>query len=437
MSQSESITSNREFLDSYIKTGPGSLAGAMLRHYWHPVCLSDDLKDVPYAVRMLGEDLVAFRGLDGKTGLIGAYCPHRGAALEYAHVCKAGLQCSYHGWVLTPNGRCADMPLEPATSTIKDEIRQAWYPTKEWGGVVWCYMGAEKENPPPLPKIDLLARTDGEISLSRGDIREYSYLNFLENFVDVGHAYILHMLLPPDIPPEVAPFNNDKVDAEFRNATFKVVETPFGLKSVIVHNTSNPDFKFMNTWSLALPTFYRFSGLSGGAGLPPDFTDDRLEGGGFLRIIDDGHFEMFRYSLRRPGNYWQKFRKRGANNGSLSGRVAVREYDKRKYAGFEGLPREEDLVMQESQGVQRRPEFLVSSDAGVAMLRRLYRNSMQAVANGGRPKPVVTNEDGIIELDTFKGTVRTADAKIGPENMPSSERGRGLIRDGEGRLVFD
>ena len=93
--------------------------------------------------------------------------------------------------------------------------------------------------------------------------------------------------------------------------------------------------------------------------------------------------------------------------------------------------------MQESQGVARKQEFLVSSDAGVAPLRRIYRTSMQAVANGRPPKQVVTNSDGIIEVDTFKGLVRASDIKIGPENMPSSEDGRGLIRDHDGRLVFN
>jgi len=255
--------------------------------------------------------------------------------------------------------------------------------------------------------------------------------------MDIGHAFVLHMLLPPEVPPEVAPYNNDTVDYDFRNAIWKVIETHFGLKSIMVQNTADPEFKHMGTWSLALPTFYRFSGLgAGAAGLPPDFTDDRLEGAGMLRIIDDGNFELFRFSLTREGNYCGRLRKPGTQTGSLSGHLKVPDYDKRKYAGYEGVARMEDLVVQESQGVRRRDEFLVSSDVGVTLLRRLYRTSTRAVAEGGKPKRVVTDENGIIQVDTFKGKVRTVDAKIGPENMPSSENGRGLIRDRDGRLVF-
>ena len=111
--------SYREFLREFPKTGPGTRGGAMLRRYWHPVCLSTDLKDIPYAVRMLGEDLVAYRGADGAVGLLGVKCAHRCASLEYAHIRDNGLQCSYHGWTYDTRGRCVDMPLEPIDSTVK------------------------------------------------------------------------------------------------------------------------------------------------------------------------------------------------------------------------------------------------------------------------------------------------------------------------------
>ncbi len=189
-----------EFLQEFPKTGPGTRAGEMLRRYWHPVCLSSDLKDIPYAVRMLGEDLVAFRGADGVVGLVGKQCPHRCTSLEYAQIRDNGLQCSYHGWTFDQRGRCVEMPLEPADSKAKDRIQHIWYPVEEWGGAVWTYMGPDKHNPPPLPKIDILARTDGEVVLERGDFRNYNYLNFLENFADMGHVYVLHMLVPGDHP---------------------------------------------------------------------------------------------------------------------------------------------------------------------------------------------------------------------------------------------
>lgn len=429
------------FLREYPLTGPGTQAGLVLRHYWHPVCLSKDLVDLPYGVRMLGEDLVAFRAPDGSVGLVGARCPHRGTSLEYGQVRENGLQCSYHGWKFDQRGRCLDMPLEPPESTIKCQIRHLWYPTEEFGGIVWCYMGPDKESPPPLPKIDILARNDGELIVERGDFRDYNYLNFMENFADVGHAFVLHLLQPMIVPDELKPYTDTTVDYEWRNSECHFIETHFGLKSVLVHNTSDPEIKFVNTWSLGLPYYFRFGGIV--AGLPPDFTDDRREAGGMLRIIDDTHFEIFRYTLIRPGNFRGTFfpRRDDVSRGlaeGVIGTVEKREYDFRKYPAWEGRPPVEDLVIQECQGAipNREAENLATSDAGVALLRRIYRRSMRAVAKGDKPKELKTNANGILEVDTFKGFVRKTDLKIGPENMPSSQGDQGLIRDDAGELVF-
>jgi phenylpropionate dioxygenase-like ring-hydroxylating dioxygenase large terminal subunit len=441
MNEISAKTSYLQFLREYPTTTPGTKGGEMLRQYWHPVCLSKDLKDLPYGVRMLGEDLVAFRANDGRPALLNRRCPHRCASLEYGQVKAAGLMCSYHGWTFDGRGNCVDMPLEPVDTPLKKNIHQTWYPTAEWGGVVWCYMGADKETPPPLPKIDILARTDGEIILERGDIRSYSYLNFLENFVDMPHVYVLHMLEPRFVPEEIEPYCDTSVDTNFRNSIHRSFETHFGIKSVIVSNTADPDVKFVNSWCVVLPTFYRFGGIT--AGLPPDFTNDRRESGGMLRIIDDTHFEMFRYTLVRPGNMRATFypraneSSRGLDTG-MRGTVELKDYDFRKYPAWQGRPPVEDLVIQETQGAipPHELEHLASSDIGVALLRRIWRRSMEDVAQRKRAKAVETNADGLVEIDTYKGFAKLSELKIGPENMPDSRDGRGLIRDREGKLVF-
>jgi phenylpropionate dioxygenase-like ring-hydroxylating dioxygenase large terminal subunit len=189
-------------------TGPGTKGGEMLRRYWHPVCLSANLKDVSIAARMLCEDLVVFRDGKGRPGLLGIRCSHRLASLEYGQVREDGLMCSYHGWRYDSQGRCIDQPLEPCDSDLKSKIRHLWYPVEEWEGVVWTYMGPEKENPPPLQKIDVLARTDGEAKLVDGDIWNYNYLNWMENFADMGYSVILHHQVLRDLPEELKPFND-------------------------------------------------------------------------------------------------------------------------------------------------------------------------------------------------------------------------------------
>ena len=434
--------SNVEFLTELSRTGKGTLAGEVLRRHWHPLCLSKDLRDLPYPVRMLGEDLVAFRLPDGSTGLVARVCPHRCASLEYAQVRPHGLMCSYHGWAFDTRGRCTDMPLEPLNSPLLAQAKVDWYRTEEWGGIVWCYMGPDKDDPPPLPKLDILARTDGELVLDRGDMRSYSYLNFMENFVDMGHVYVMHMLEPGRVPPELAPYVDMSVETDWRRVQHHVIETAFGMKCVVVADTADPGTKFVNTWSTVWPAIYRFGGMT--AGLPPDFSADRRESGGMLRIIDDTHFEMFRYQLIRPGNFRGTFfdtpsdTSRGVAGRSMRGTREIKDYDTRQYKGWEGNPPVEDYVLQESQGAiaPREREFLGSSDIGVVLYRRMWRQAMEAVARGETPKLPARDARGVVVTDTYKGPIPSAELKLGPANLPTSEDGRGLIRKPDGELAF-
>jgi len=431
--EAEVAAGYQKFLDELPRTGPGTKAGEMLRRYWHPVCLSEKLKDIPMAVRMLSEDLVLFRDGQGRPGLLGLRCPHRLASLEYGQVREDGLMCSYHGWKFDAQGRCIDQPLEPRDSVLKNQIRHLWYPVQEWAGVIWTYMGPDKESPPPLIKIDVLARTDGVVKLTDGDYRNYNYLNWMENFADMGHATVLHGLAIRDVPEALKPYN----DYTIKNWTplpLEHVETDFGMKTVSVLDTGDPEVKFVNVWSLAMPIHWRFSGIR--SGFPPDFTDERQEGGGMIRIIDDTHFELIRYNLIRKGNFPGPFI--FGLPPDLKGTVEKKPYDQRKYAAWEGFPALEDLVLQESQGEipDRKLEHLATSDRGVILMRRIWHKAMEDVAAGRDPKGVDRNRTGMLEVDTFHGHIKASELKIGPENLPSSMNGGGLIRDQNGNLVF-
>ncbi len=95
------------------RVGSGTPCGELMRRYWQPVCLSEDLKDLPKAVKILGEDLVAFRDGAGRAGLFFFRCSHRGTSLEYGRVEERGLRCCYHGWLYDVEGNVLEMPLEP------------------------------------------------------------------------------------------------------------------------------------------------------------------------------------------------------------------------------------------------------------------------------------------------------------------------------------
>src|SRR5579862_5979288 len=89
--------------------GAGSPMGTALRRYWHPALLSRELPEpdgAPIRVRLLGEDLIAFRGSDGKVGLVDAFCPHRRAPMLFGRNEECGLRCVYHGWKFDASGAC-------------------------------------------------------------------------------------------------------------------------------------------------------------------------------------------------------------------------------------------------------------------------------------------------------------------------------------------
>jgi hypothetical protein len=161
-------------------------------------------------------------------------------------------------------------------------------------------MGPKKENAPPLAKIDVLARSDGKARIVDGDVRNYNYLNWMENFADMGHAVILHGLLVRELPEELKPFSDHSVK-NWTPLPLEHVETEYGMKTVSVLDTGDPNVKFVNTWSVAMPIHWRFSGVR--SGFPPDFTDERQEGGGMIRIIDDNPFRIVSLQPVSPGQF--------------------------------------------------------------------------------------------------------------------------------------
>ena len=144
--------------DLLCRIGPGTPMGNLMRHYWLPALMTGELPAPdcpPVRVRLLGENLVAFRATSGRVGLVRNSCPHRGASLFYGRNEEEGLRCVYHGWKFDPAGACVDMPSEPAESNFKGKVRAIAYPCVERNGVIWAYMGPRTSaEVPPLPQIE-------------------------------------------------------------------------------------------------------------------------------------------------------------------------------------------------------------------------------------------------------------------------------------------
>src|SRR5262245_61141020 len=133
------------------RTGPGTPCGALMRRYWQPAALAEELPPGgdPLPIRLLGEDLVLFRDEQGRVGLLGAHCAHRGADLSYGRLENGGLRCLYHGWLYDVSGQCLEQPGEPAGSTFCQRVRQKAYPVHEAGELILAYLGPGE--PPCVP----------------------------------------------------------------------------------------------------------------------------------------------------------------------------------------------------------------------------------------------------------------------------------------------
>src|SRR5690349_2720571 len=148
---------NKEENELVTRVGPGTPMGEVLRRYWMPFLLVEDLPEAdcaPRRVRLLGEDLVAFRDSEGRVGLLDELCPHRLASLFLGRNEENGLRCVYHGWKFDTAGACVDMPNEPPESDFKERLTVKAYPTYEVGGMIWIYMGPpdkQPERPPEMP----------------------------------------------------------------------------------------------------------------------------------------------------------------------------------------------------------------------------------------------------------------------------------------------
>ena len=171
------------------RVGPGTPCGEYLRRFWQPVAISSELGALPLKVRMLGEDLLLIRTQTGEVGLLGRHCCHRGTSLEYGIITDEGISCCYHGWHFSIDGTILDTPNDPG-SRIRHRLRQTAYPTREYKGVIFAYLGPP-EAVPAFPRFDTCE--DPETELVPFSIHyPCNWLQCLENTQDPVHSVFLH-----------------------------------------------------------------------------------------------------------------------------------------------------------------------------------------------------------------------------------------------------
>ncbi len=234
----------KELNELLTRTGPGTPMGELMRRYWLPALLSEEIPapdSPPVQVRLLGEELVAFRDSAGRIGLLAEHCLHRGTSLFYGRNEECGLRCIYHGWKYDVEGRVVDTPAEPAGSTFKDRLRHVAYPTHEVAGIVFAYLGPGA--PPLFPSYCWTTLPPEQTYVTKG-LLECNYLQGLEGECDSAHLGFLHQQFTPD--GYTALYAQDTAPA------YEVEETDFGLRLIALRR-ANDGRTYVRVSSFVMP----------------------------------------------------------------------------------------------------------------------------------------------------------------------------------------
>ncbi|MBI2207717.1 MAG: Rieske 2Fe-2S domain-containing protein [Candidatus Rokubacteria bacterium] len=384
---------SREDNELLTRVGPGAAMGATMRRYWTPALLARELPEpdgAPVRVRLLGEDLIAFRDTRGRVGLLDEYCPHRRASLFFGRNEECGLRCVYHGWKYDVDGRCVDMMNEPEEHQFTDKIRITSYPTVERGGLVWAYLGPA-ELAPPLPNFAWTAMPATHVNVSKV-IQESNWLQGLEGGIDTSHAPILHRLLTtestrPGFKP-TNPFVRGK-------APRLVVDlTDYGYQYAGIRPLDETSLH-IRTYHFILP-FHQIRPSQNERGL-------RLVAGHIWVPIDDDTTMVYNWEYstgealtdedrleRRLGNGPLEVDQttfRGKRNRANDYLIDRRVQKTESFTGIDGI-NTQDRAIQESMGpiVDRSHEHLGPADKAVIQARRLLLDAVKSVASGGTPR---------------------------------------------------
>ena len=377
------------------RVSPGTPMGALMRRYWQPACLSSELPEndgAPLRVRLLGEDLIAFRDTEGKVGLVDAYCPHRRAPLFFGRNEECGIRCVYHGWKFDRNGDCVDMPSEPAGTTLQAKVKLLAYPAIEKGGVVWTYMGP-KDLAPPEPDYEWTRAAEKHRFVSK-TFENCNFLQGLEGGLDTAHSSFAHNNHMGD---------NSVLRQKDRSPRIDVERTDYGYYYVSTRNMG-AEGSYVRVYQYLLPAQQMRANTMGWFGGKNETP--RLDGHIWVPIDDERTFvynwicaydetialdpewlEKRETSMGRgpadliPGTF--RLKKNQSNDYELDRAMQKT----RNYTGIAGI-NTQDFALQEGMGpiCDRSKEFLGTSDKAVVAMRRLLLEALDTNGKGGDPR---------------------------------------------------
>ncbi|HEY3118128.1 MAG TPA: Rieske 2Fe-2S domain-containing protein, partial [Chloroflexota bacterium] len=272
------------------QTGPDTPCGELMRRYWQPVALSEELPEegAPLPLRILGEDLVLFRDDQGRPGLLGLHCSHRGADLSYGRLEDGGLRCIYHGWLYDVQGRCLEQPGEPAGSTFNEKIKHVAYPCVERAETIFAYLGPGE--PPEFPSYEFLSVPLENLDATKR-FHDCNYLQANEGNIDLSHLSFLHYMSWGRGSGEELSHRGPRPGLDVAEAEV----TAYGVRSCKIQHGWDPD-KEIRVTEYVLPNFVAF---------PMGTVRDEAERPGYAVNwhvpIDETHHWKFTFNFSRRG----------------------------------------------------------------------------------------------------------------------------------------
>jgi phenylpropionate dioxygenase-like ring-hydroxylating dioxygenase large terminal subunit len=354
-------------------TAPGTPCGEYLRRYWHPVALSEEVKDLPVRIKIMHQDLVVFRDKRNRVGLLELHCAHRGASLEYGLICETGIRCCYHGWQFDIDGSILEMPTEFGENSYKNELYQGAFPTREYAGFIWGYLGPPEKRP-PFPRFDILETEDfdHEDSVTK-TIWPCNWLQIRDNFMDPLHAIVLHT-----ISPEGTGFT--KAARVFGEIDF--VETPIGM--VYLNARRMKENIWVRMAENIFPNMGSF-GLNGEDG-SREHPFNGPEATVWSVPMDDTHTINFR--MRHFRSWIPK--------SEQPPKISFGQQANRTYEETQRLPGDYEAQVSQRPIAIHALEHPIKSDRGIMIMRKRLREWINVAKRGEDPPLTTELKDGEI-----------------------------------------
>ena len=393
---------------------PGTPCGEYLRRFWQPVCMSEQLTDLPLALRIMGEELVAFRDLSGNVGLLHRQCSHRRTSLEYGVIAEHGIRCCYHGWLFDVDGRILETPGEPDDSPIKDSLHHGAYPALEYKGLVFAYLGPPEEKP-AFPIYDTFEIADSDLVPYAIDM-PCNWLQVNENPQDPFHSVFLH---------------TRSTGTQFSpswGATGLLAwhRTRDGARVYLTNTRRWGDFIWVRAAETIAPNFAQPTNIYEDASSEKWFTRAGISK--WVVPVDDTNCMLIA---------WRHFNDMVGNEPDYD-RIGLNKVDFIGQTGIERTSEESrrepgDFEAQVGQGpiTVHKLERLGQTDTGVGMLRAMLRRGIRRVKKGEPPQIPALNADG--RVSTISGDVVLAI----PKTAGDERELRQTLGSAVGRVIVD